>query len=206
MHSWLDIYPAASGATTPPKQNARVASRLVKLRKTMADLKEKIEIRQQLIGLKDMKGKYCITCGPRPSEPSEVKPCCITCPLQKSTGGWLSLTRDEKAWMKMWEKDVQDFRALSCDVEANALEANMHTVRGWEDTAAYLHYRTVDKHVCQRALDIEPVPGFDEDWTFKEHWGKGPVLEDELAPDEVEKPTEKMAHAEPLGFAEEMDG
>ena len=94
MHSWLEIYPTAGGASPPmPEQNARIASRVAKLRATLANLKEKIEIRQQIVNLAETNGRYCITCGPRPTKPY----CSMTCPLLKAARGWQPIRVGDRA-------------------------------------------------------------------------------------------------------------
>lgn len=74
-------------------------------------------------------------------------------------------------------------------MEDHGPQANLQTVRAWEATAAYLISRTADVNVPQRVIPGRVPPGFKANWTFTDNWGKGPCLEDELAPDEVE-PTE----------------
>ena len=186
MHSWLDIYPTAGGASPPkPEQNTRIASRVVKLRATLANLKEKIEIRQQIVNLAETNGRYCITCGPRPTKPY----CSMTCPLLKPGRGWQPIRIGDRPWLQGAKKDVQRFWVLSSDVEDHGPQANLQTVRAWEATAAYLISRTADVNVPQRLIPSRVPPGFKANWTFTDNWGKGPCLEDELAPDEVE-PTE----------------
>jgi hypothetical protein len=68
-------------------------------------------------------------------------------------------------------------------VEAHGPDANMRIVRGWEATASYLLSRTDDVFE-RRSEDTQPVKGLNPKWTFGENWGKGPGLENELAPDE----------------------
>jgi hypothetical protein len=181
--SWLDIYPTAGGGgrSSPPKpkQDTRVTSRLNNLRETIKTLKEKIEIRQQLVGLSEMNGYYCVTCGPRPTNPF----CSPTCPLLKIGRGWRPMMLEDRAWVKSAKRDVQIFWELFRDVEAHGPDANMRIVRGWEATASYLLSRTDDVFERQ-SEDTHPVKGLDLKWTFGENWGKGHGLENELAPDE----------------------
>lgn len=73
------------------------------------------------------------------------------------------------------------------------MQANAHTVRGWEADAVYLAQRTMNAHIPQRKVAYGSAPGLDLKWDFKDNWGKGPVIEEELAPDEVEKPTGEKA-------------
>jgi hypothetical protein len=181
--SWLNIYPTAGGGgrSSPPKpkQDTRVTSRLNNLRETIKTLKEKIEIRQQLVGLSEMNGYYCVTCGPRPTNPF----CSPTCPLLKIGRGWRPMMLEDRTWVKSAKRDVQIFWELFRDVEAHGPDANMRIVRGWEATASYLLSRTDDVFE-RRSEDTQPVKGLNPKWTFGENWGKGPGLENELAPDE----------------------
>ena len=75
------------------RANARIASRVAKLRATLANLKEKIEIRQQIVNLAETNGRYCITCGPRPTKPY----CSMTCPLLKAARGWQPIRVGDRA-------------------------------------------------------------------------------------------------------------
>ncbi|OSS54250.1 hypothetical protein B5807_00395 [Epicoccum nigrum] len=202
MQSWVGIYPPA-GTASAPKQDTRVASRVKNLQATMGNMKEKIEIRQQIVGLAENNGRYCAKCGSRLTK----RYCSNTCPLRKATLGWQPAEKGDRAWLWSAKKDVRSFWALSRDVEAHGLQANMLTVRGWEATATHLLSRTEDLKIPQRPLAaLVYHKGFTPNWSFGEHWGKGPGLEDELAPDEVGMSTGEVAFAEPLGFAEEMDG
>lgn len=60
-------------------------------------------------------------------------------------------------------------------------------VKEWEAAATDLLKRTEDSpNRVGFKMEVESYPGFDKDWAFDGHWGKGPGLEVEYGPDESE--------------------
>ncbi|KAH6616555.1 hypothetical protein C7974DRAFT_416682 [Boeremia exigua] len=183
--NWIELIPLF-----PHKQTASLTSRVDTIKETLANIKPKIDVRRQLLALSETSGKYCATCG----RYSAKVYCSTSCPLRRGDRGW---HRYDKTWVYSASRDVQVFEKLERDVDTCGSKANKRTVEEWEVTAADLVERTEDSpqgHPIRKTKT--ECPGFDENWTFEGHWGKGPGIEIELAPDEVNEPAQIETYVE----------
>lgn len=178
--SWLDIGPASSFLAK--QRGLRLAARVKKIREILTHLQWRIDIRQNLITLYESKGRYCKTC----TQDLTKRYCSPSCPLQRpvdTPGGYTLPAKD--TWVKNAKRDVECFEELSRDVEAHGSEANEQTVEKWECRASGLCSRMQDKSIRAKLMNTR-FEGWTQDWTFEDSWGKGPELEHELAPDELD--------------------
>ena len=184
--TWLDLYPLTHVPTRKPDDY--LTARVDKIKETLEFIKWKIGIRGQLVALAETNGKYCITCGR-----NLVVPCCgTTCPLIRAGHEW---HKYDKPWVYFAKKDVELFEKLNHSVHTYGPEVDKRTVQEWEVTATDLLKRTENPPNRYHTRTMKTnFRGFDKDWTFEGHWGKGPGLEVELAPDEIEPPVHDETH------------
>ncbi|KAF3002066.1 hypothetical protein E8E13_009341 [Curvularia kusanoi] len=178
--SWLDIGPANS--ILAKKQDQRLAARVKKIQEILTHLQWRVDIHQQLITLYESDGRYCTTCTQDPTK----RYCSLSCPLLRPVDRREWLAVDGNTWIKYAKRDVEGFNALSRDVEAHGSEANNKEVLKWEAKAAGLCNCMQDKSNDRMRPLYTRIKGWTQDWTFEDSWGKGPGLEHDLAPDELD--------------------
>ncbi len=184
--SWLDLY--STSQTLVHNQDARLLSRINKIKEHLASIRQDIDIQRQLVGLLETNGKYCTTCSRRPF----TSHCSTSCPLLRGDqGGW---SGHDSIWVHFAKMDVQLFDELEYEVSTYAHVANKQMVQNWHIETMELLVRMEDSPNHRRMRPMRTnFPGFNQDWTFEGRWGKGPGIEVELAPDEVEISAEHKA-------------
>lgn len=175
MRNWLDAYP--SHGIIARNEAARLKNRVNTISNALEQLKWKIDIRQHLIALVETNGQYCPTCSQTPKQGY----CGPTCPLHRTGDLW---HRDDKKWVNLAKQDVRIYGQLTRDIQKYGMEANRQTVGEWEATLEVLLAETEDpKYQMLRPAVNYRV--FQPNWNFRDHWGKGPGLEEKVAPDEM---------------------
>ena len=159
--------------------DARLTHRINKVKEALTSIKPTIDIRRQLVGLGETNGRYCTTCGPYPN----ISYCSLNCPLLR-TVGWIKPTE----WAHMAKWDTQLYRQLALNIATCRVGVNKKMVREWEVITTDLLLRVTDPSNGSPTKVIKSHQGFDENWAFDEHWGKGPGLEVQIGPKESETP------------------
>lgn len=176
--AWLDLCPATDPQSRAHEQDIRITARVNKIKQFLSFVKWKIDVRHQLVMLSDSKGRYCVTC----SHSSVAAHCSATCSLTRTGRGW---HKKDKTWLHFARKDVELFEKLEHDVRLYGGEADQQLILEWEASARHLVKRTQDSPSRRGNLSVRTGPGgVNKEWTFESHWGKGPGIGDDIAPDE----------------------
>ncbi|KAF1932925.1 uncharacterized protein M421DRAFT_252863 [Didymella exigua CBS 183.55] len=183
--TWLNLY-SSSNETSSRMLDALLLARIDKVKETLEFINWTIEVRRQLVALAENNGAFCTIC-------SHLRVatcftfCSAICPLLRGRPEtWM---KRDPPWTNFARKDVELYDKLIIDINHFGYEANKRIVIKWEVTCTDLLGRTEDpKNRYSVQLAMPPVRGLNQDWTFNGHWGQGPRLEVELAPDEAELP------------------
>jgi hypothetical protein len=165
-----------------PLPNSKIA-RINALNPKIDAIKATIDARQHMKLLALTNGEYCLSCSPTENEPGSCDAlCALLRPQNGSSPGTLVCV--SLSWI--WEADEAKaaFENVVGQMERFGHDADDRRVEMWEDVVEEM-YRDIGMRSKLPWRGPRAVPGLDLTWKFDRVGGKGPGLEDEVAPEEM---------------------